>query len=275
MPSFELDLKIAAVLALTLALTVVAFLLLWLMSVRLKNAGIVDAWWGPGFGMATLVALAFAPDVTVASAALAASVLFWSLRLGAHIGRRAMGETHEDKRYAAMRAVEGRDFARWSLTRVFLLQAALQWLLSLPLQLAMLMPAPALAPLHVAGAALFGLGFAIEAAADFQLARFKAKPGNRGRICEEGLWAWSRHPNYFGEALLWWGFWLSAVGGGLHVWTVFAPVLMTLLLTRVSGVPMTDAAMRESKAGWDDYAARTSAFLPWPPKRRKTGGIKA
>jgi steroid 5-alpha reductase family enzyme len=119
-----------------------------------------------------------------------------------------------------------------------------------------------------AGAALFAAGFLTEAAADAQLARFRADPANRGKILDRGLWRFSRHPNYFGDALLWWGLWLLAVGAGA-AWTVAGPVLMTFLLVKVSGVALLERSLSERRPGYADYVRRTSAFVPWFPRDRR------
>ncbi len=122
-----------------------------------------------------------------------------------------------------------------------------------------------LGPWDVAGALLFASGFSFEAVADSQLARFKADPSNRGKVLDTGLWRYSRHPNYFGEAVLWWGFYLFAVGGG-QSWTVVGPLLLTFLLLKVSGVTLLERNLKRSKPGYAEYVERTSAFVPWPPK---------
>jgi len=269
MPGFHIDYTIAAVLCASLAAAIFLFVCLWGWSLRLRNASIVDAYWGPGFGVSALIAVLFQPEMSPAAWLLALCAWVWSARIGLHIGARAVREGHEDKRYAGMRKAaetKGQDFGRKSLTTVFMLQAGLQWLIAFPLIFGIAGPGSPLTLVHWAGFAVFASGFALEALADFQLMRFKAAPENAGRICDSGLWAWSRHPNYFGEAVLWWGLWLMAIGGGLHGWTVFAPVLMTVLLTRVSGVPMLEYQMKKHKPGWDEYVRRTSSFVLWPPK---------
>lgn len=264
MPLFPFELNI--ILA-TLAAAFVPFFLLWLLSVRLKDASIVDVYWGPGFVVIAVAAFAFGA-ATGGALVLLAALALWALRLGGHIGLRKLGEPHEDPRYAAMRRKAGDAFARESLTWVFGLQAILQWTVALPVisalsQGAAMSPAP-----FYAGLAIFAAGLAIEAVGDWQLARFKhARPAPEV-VLDTGLWAWSRHPNYFGEAALWWGLFLMSAALGAPWWMAFAPAVMTFLLLQVSGVPMLEYGLKKRKPAYADYARRTSAFIPWPPKRR-------
>jgi steroid 5-alpha reductase family enzyme len=151
-----------------------------------------------------------------------------------------------------------------SLFRVFWLQGAILWVVSAPLYAAVRAPG-GLGALDYVGAALVLVGLALESTADLQLTRFRADPANRGRVLDSGLWRYSRHPNYFGDAVVWWGFYSIAVAAG-GWWTAFAPAIMTLLLTRVSGVPLLEKGLAASRPGYSEYVRRTSAFVPWPPK---------
>ena len=126
---------------------------------------------------------------------------------------------------------------------------------------------PGLTLLDGLGVGVWAIGFAFEAVGDWQLARFKADPANRGRVMDRGLWAWSRHPNYFGEFLIWWGFFLIALGTPSGWWTVIAPIIVTLVLLKMTGVPLTEAALKQRRAGYADYIRRTSPFFPRPPRR--------
>ena len=246
--------------AAALALVLGAGVLLWLLSLRLKDASIVDVFWAPGFA-----AVAWAMADTGPRAWLVLTlVTIWALRLGLHIYLRHRGE---DPRYAALRAKAG---ARWwwqSLFQVFLLQAALIWIISAPLQVAVSAAAP-LSLFDAAGGAITACGLIVEALADLQLTRFRAEPANAGKVMDRGLWAWSRHPNYFGDALMWWGFFLIGVGASGQWWLIVSPVLMTVLLLRVSGVSLLEETIAERRPAYADYIRRTSAFVPWPPKRR-------
>jgi steroid 5-alpha reductase family enzyme len=175
-----------------------------------------------------------------------------------------------DFRYAQMRRSRGDRFWLASLYLVFGLQGLLMWIVSLPIQLVQVPGATAapLGRLDLLGFLLWGTGVAFEAIGDWQLARFRADPANRGRVCDEGLWAWTRHPNYFGDALMWWGLYCFAAAAGA-TWTAVGPVVMTVLLLEVSGVALLERSLRSSRPGYADYVARTSAFLPLPPRRRR------
>lgn len=242
-------------------------LLLWLWSLVRRDASVVDAWWGIFFLLAASLAAVLAPGAPPRRALVLALVAIWSLRLALHLAWRNQGRG-EDPRYAAMRRNHGERFGWVSLGTVFLLQGALAVAISLPLLVAVSSREPReLGLLDLAGALLWLVGFTFEAIGDWQLARFRSAPGNRGKVLERGLWRYTRHPNYFGEALLWWGYGLFALATPAAAWTLFAPALMTFLLLRVSGVSLLETGLAASKPGWSDYASRTSAFLPLPPRR--------
>lgn len=190
-----------------------------------------------------------------------ALVALWSLRLSAYLAARNWSAP-EDRRYRAIRARHQPGFAWKSLYLVFGLQALLAWLISAPLAAALASTAP-LGLLDALGALTVLAGTAFEAVADAQLARFKADPVHAGRVMDRGLWALSRHPNYFGEFCVWWGFYLIALGVD-GWWTLFAPALMTLLLLRVSGVALLEKDIAERRPDYRVYAARTNAFFPGP-----------
>lgn len=242
-----------------------AMFLLWLLSLRLRDASIVDPFWGTGFVLAAWTAAAASEGGGARRALALALVSIWGLRLSLHLLRRNLGHG-EDRRYAAMRAAHGDRFWLVSLGTVFLLQGALVLVISLPLQVAVARAGPPLGLLDAAGAALFALGFAFEAVADLQLARFKADPASRGRVMDRGLWSLTRHPNYFGDALLWWGLGLLGVAAGA-AWTLVSPAVMTFLLLRVSGVAMLERDISDRRPGYREYVRRTSAFFPWFPRR--------
>jgi steroid 5-alpha reductase family enzyme len=222
----------------------------------------VDVFWGPGFLVVAWVARTVAPDPGGLSLLTVILVGLWSLRLAGHLLLRARGRG-EDTRYAAMRAEHGDTFPLRSLVTVFGLQGLLIWLLGLPLALAASSPESP-GPVAWMGAGLVGVGLVLESVADHQLSRFRRQQGEG--VLDTGLWRYSRHPNYFGEAVLWWGFWLLAVDAGA-AWTVFAPAGVTLLLLKVSGVPLLEAQLRARRPGYAAYVRRTSAFVPWPPRK--------
>ena len=254
----------AAVVGLGTILTAVT--LVWMLSVRLRDASIADVWWGPGFVLLVWLYCFLSPVSTPRSWLVAALVTLWGARLSLHIFRRNRGEG-EDPRYQAMRASHGRAFWWRSLFTVFWLQGAIQWFVALPLLVAVRAAQPAaFTTLDGLGLLLFMVGFGFEVIGDYQLVRFRAEPGNRGTVLDSGLWRYTRHPNYFGDATLWWGLYVVAAstpGGWL---TLLSPSLMTLLLMRVSGVTLLEDGLKASKPGYRDYIARTRAFFPWFPR---------
>lgn len=237
----------------------------WVVSLARRDVSVVDVVWGPAFALVAALYHVLTPEPGARAWMVLAAVLLWAVRLGTHLGVRWVRKGEEDYRYAAMRREHGDRFAARSLVTVFWLQGALVWVLSLPLLAGIRAPGPP-GTLGLAGAFVFVFGFLWEAAADLQLTRFKQDPASRGKVLQTGLWRYSRHPNYFGEAVLWWGLYLMAAdaGGG---WTVFAPLGMTLLLMKVSGVPLLEPHLEETRPGYREYAARTPAFVPRRPKR--------
>ncbi|MGW2843853.1 DUF1295 domain-containing protein [Streptomyces sp. NPDC001274] len=201
---------------------------------------------------------------------VAAATTVWGLRLSAHIARRSRGHG-EDPRYTALLDKAPGNRTRYALRTVYLAQAALVWIISLPVQAASYSSRPLDLPAFC-GIAVWALGLGFEAVGDHQLARFKEDPANRGRIMDRGLWAWTRHPNYFGDSLVWWGLYLLACTAWQPTLAVLlSPVLMTLLLTVGSGKRLLEKHMSH-RPGYADYAARTSGFLPLPPKRPGPAG---
>jgi steroid 5-alpha reductase family enzyme len=248
------------------ALVLLMMSALWLASIPLRNVSIVDPWWSMGFLLVT-AHTAWRTGVDASKLVLLGAVALWALRLWWHLLRRSLGKP-EDVRYAAFRQKYGPERYWWfSFFQVFLLQGVLMLVISLPLQAAAAAPTgAALSVLQVLGLAVFAIGFGWEAVADAQLQRFREDPSKRGAVLNTGLWRTSRHPNYFGEAVLHWGLWLWACAAPQGVWCVFAPALMTFLLLRVSGVTLLDAHLLETRPGYADYVARTSAFFPRPPR---------
>jgi steroid 5-alpha reductase family enzyme len=240
--------------------------LVWLGSLRARDASLIDRWWGLGFALLAWVYLVAMRPAGPRGPLLAVLVSIWGLRLGWHITRRNRGHG-EDPRYAAMRAASPRTFPWSSLVTVFWLQAALMWVVGLPLHAAMRPDSPGqLGLLDLAGIGSWLVGFAFEAIGDAQLAAFRSDPANRGRVMDRGLWAWTRHPNYFGDATLWWGFGLFALSTPGAWWTLVGPLVMSVLLVRVSGAALLERHL-SARPGYLEYVRRTSAFLPWPPRR--------
>jgi steroid 5-alpha reductase family enzyme len=255
-------------LALTgLVVTLSLMTLVWVGSLIKRDASIIDVFWGLGFVLLAWLYVSLTEPSTARSHLLAILVTLWGVRLSAYILWRNWGKG-EDYRYRAMRESDPGSFARRSLFTVFWLQALLLWAISMPLLQAARSAGPAgLAPLDVLGLACFLVGFSFEAGGDWQLARFKRDPANRGRVLDRGFWRYTRHPNYFGDAAVWWAFFCFAAATPGGYWTIFSPVLMTFLLLRVSGVALLERGLREAKPGYRDYVERTSAFFPWFPRR--------
>lgn len=237
--------------------------LVWALSVARRDTGIVDVFWSLFFLVATVIYSATQPDLSARAQLLLVLVTLWALRLSLYIAWRNHG-AGEDRRYQAIRARNEPGYTFKSLYLVFGLQATLAFIIAMPL-FAGLGSNAAINAFDVAGVVLWLVGFSFETIGDGQLARFKANPANHGRVLDTGLWRYSRHPNYFGEATLWWGYYLIAVAAG-GWWTIFAPLLMTFLLLKVSGVALLEQNIGERRPAYRDYIARTSAFLPWWPK---------
>jgi steroid 5-alpha reductase family enzyme len=239
--------------------------LLWGVSLLRKDASIIDPFWGLSFVLIAWVSLVAGSHGSSRALLTAVLVTVWGLRLSGYLAWRNWGKP-EDYRYAAMRAHHGRRFPLVSLLTVFLLQGVLLWLIALPIQAGSALGAAPLLPVGI-GLGCFALGLLFESLGDYQLARFKADPSNRGQVMDRGLWRFTRHPNYFGDFLVWWGLYLLAAESGSWWWTLLGPVLMSLLLMRVSGVPLLENSLRSRVAGYQQYVDRTSPFFPWPPRR--------
>ncbi|MCB0981758.1 MAG: DUF1295 domain-containing protein [Acidimicrobiaceae bacterium] len=252
----------------TAAMTVAALMVAtWLLSLALKNASIVDIAWGLGF-VAVAWSVRFAVDgVTARQNLLVALTSVWGLRLGGYLFIRNHGKG-EDFRYRAMRKHWGPKFPIISLLTVFTLQGVLMYVVSLGVQLGQAATSPSLGVLAWVGVAVWVVGLTFEAVGDWQLAAFKRDPANQGKVMDRGLWRYTRHPNYFGDACVWWGIALVAAETGIGRWGLLGALVMTVLLLRVSGVALLEKSLSRRKPGYAEYVARTSAFVPLPPKRR-------
>jgi steroid 5-alpha reductase family enzyme len=238
----------------------------WLLSVALKNASIVDIVWGAGFVVVTWVMQLTIEGDSSRQWLITAMVSIWGLRLSGYLARRNIGHG-EDWRYVAMRKRHGRRFPLVSLVTVFALQGVVMFLVSLPVQLGHADRSPSVGPVAVMGLLVWFLGIVFEAVGDMQLRRFKKDPLNAGLVMDRGLWSLTRHPNYFGDSCVWWGIGIVAAEAGTAAWGLIGPVVMTLFLTKVSGVPMLERSLAKRKPGYADYMARTSGFFPRPPKK--------
>jgi steroid 5-alpha reductase family enzyme len=245
------------------------FAALWLIAMRLKDVSFVDSWWA--LGMVVLAWATFFATGTSSPRQLMLVVLcsVWGLRLGGYLLWR-WRKNGPDRRYQTMlgkaQSERGMSFGRAALQLVFALQGPLQFIVALPVQLGQI-GGGAVGPLGLVGAALAAIGILFETIGDAQLVRFKNDPANRARILDTGLWRFTRHPNYFGDCCVWWGLYLIAAESGVGVWALPGPVLLTVLLTRWSGVPTVEGHMKRKKPGYDEYVRRTPAFVPWLPKR--------
>jgi steroid 5-alpha reductase family enzyme len=237
--------------------------LTWLVSVAQRNVTIVDTLWPVLFILAALVYASQVAERGPRTSLVIALVTVWGLRLATHLTLRNHGQP-EDRRYQQIRKRNEPNFTLKSLYLVFGFQALLAALISLPLLAAINSPAP-VGPLDYAGVALWIVGLAFEAGGDWQLARFKSDPANAGQVMDRGFWRYTRHPNYFGDFCVWWGFYLVAAGAG-GWWSVVGPALMTVLLLRVSGVALLEKDIGERRPKYAEYVRRTNAFFPGPPR---------
>ena len=254
--NFELWLSALPVLLTAATLT-------WLLSLPLRNVSIVDSLWSLML-LAAGVIYALGSDPRAPRLAFALwLVVLWAARLSIYITTRGMGKG-EDPRYQAIRARNQPRFGLKSLYLVFWLQAVLAWIISLPL-LGVFASNRPVGALDYLGLALWVTGFVFEAGGDWQLARFRSDPANAGKVMDRGLWRYTRHPNYFGEFCIWWGFAALAVSAGAW-WSVAGPALLTLLLLRVSGVSLLERDIGNRRPQYADYVLKTNAFFPGPPR---------
>ncbi len=239
--------------------------LLWAVASTIRDASIVDPFWGTGFVIVAWLTMFRVESPEVRVLLIAAMTTLWGIRLSIFLLVRNWGHP-EDKRYAAMRAKHGPNFVRISLFTVFWLQAVILWFVALPIQVAIIRNAPTpLTAFDTLGIAIWAVGVFFETVGDAQLARFKSRPENAGKVMDNGLWAWTRHPNYFGDFCVWWGIYcISAMGSA--GWTIASPLAMSWLLMKVSGVTLLEKTIADRRPDYADYKRRTSAFFPRPPK---------
>ena len=252
---------------------------LWLVSILVRDASIVDIFWGMAF--IAIIWAQFAQSWLMQGPACGDNcaepwppatalivpilVTIWGLRLSFYLAWRNLGKG-EDQRYVRMRERIGPRFRLISLFVVFLLQALLAWVVALPAQVATrTLELDPWSPIAVAGIALWAVGLAFETIGDLQLAAFKRNPANKGQVMDRGLWRYTRHPNYFGDFCVWWGIFLIAASIGAW-WTVIGPIVMSILLIHVSGAGLLEQTIGERRPGYVDYARRTSGFFPRPPR---------
>ncbi|WP_456696717.1 DUF1295 domain-containing protein [Aeromicrobium sp. P5_D10] len=248
---------------------VVAFMALGLGLAQMqKKLTVVDTMWGLGFvlvaAQAAFVASGGDGDASIRWILLA-MVGLWGLRLAWHLHRRNNGQA-EDPRYADLAERDGRSFMQVALARVFVPQGIAMFLVATPIMVGV-NNLDISTPLLVVGVLVWAVGLFFEAVGDAQLAAFKADPTNKGKIMDQGLWRYTRHPNYFGDACVWAGIWIVVAGSWVGLATIISPIAMTLFLTKVTGASLNEKGMKKTKPGYDDYVRRTSGFIPLPPKR--------
>lgn len=235
------------------------------ISRRSQRLTVVDTLWGLGFVAVAVVSALIGSGAVGQRLLLLLLTAVWGGRLALHLHRRNHGQA-EDPRYAELAQADGRSFEQVALRRVFVPQGLSMWLVAAPIMVGAANDR-VVVPLAVLGTLVWLVGFVFESVGDAQLARFKADPANRGQVMDSGLWRYTRHPNYFGDATVWFGIWLVAAGSWPGAVTVFSPVVMTVFLTRVTGASLAERRMRSAKPGYEDYVRRTSGFIPLPPRR--------
>jgi len=247
------------------AAAVVAVLLATFVAAKVAGKhSVIDTAWGLLFAAVAVVVFALGTAGGARRWLLLVLPVAWGVRLAVHIGRRNHGKP-EDPRYEQMLGKAPGNPDLYALRMVYLLQGVLALVIASPIVAGGFARAAAGALTWV-GVAIWTIGVVFEAVGDAQLERFRRDPANRGRIMDVGLWRFTRHPNYFGDACVWWGIFLVAADAPIALVTVYAPVIMTLLLTKGSGARILERHM-SGRPGWAAYAARTSAFIPWPPRR--------
>lgn len=247
-------------------LLLIGFLMivLWIIGLIRKDVTLVDPFWGTGFTIIAGVTAAMKQSLEPGQLLIVALTSVWGIRLSLYLIWRHWGHT-EDRRYAAMRYYYGRPFWLISLGIVFLLQGLLMWIVAMPIQFAI--SSSTKLPnfsLQIFGVMFWFVGMVFESVGDLQLARFTANPANSNRVMDRGLWRYTRHPNYFGDFCVWWGIYFVCASFG-NLWTIFSPILMSILLLRVSGVTLLEKTITSRRPGYADYQRRTSAFFPWKP----------
>ncbi len=262
---------IARLLLQNFAIAAVLFLGLWQVAVRIKDPSFIDSLWALGMVVIAWASFAFVGFHGAHAVLLTGLCTLWGLRLGLYLLWR-WRKHGPDRRYVTMlgkaQTERGWGYAKATLLLVFALQLPLQFVVCLPIQLGQLSaPDRPLGLLALMGGALALIGILFETIGDAQLVRFKANPANAGKVLQSGLWRYTRHPNYFGDACTWWGLYLIAAETGLGAWSLPGPILLTFLLTRWSGVPTVEGRMRRKRPDYEAYVRRTSAFVPMAPKK--------
>ncbi|MFN2395167.1 MAG: DUF1295 domain-containing protein [Bacteroidales bacterium] len=242
--------------------------LIWLWSIRLKNAGIVDPFWGLGFVLVTIW-YAYRISLTeVHQLVLLAMVVIWGTRLFLYLFIRNYGK-EEDYRYRQFRQNYGEKRYWWfSFFQVFMLQGILLTFISFSILGGMVMSQTGHPAWFILSIIFWIVGFVFEAGGDYQMTRFKADPENAGKVMDKGFWRYTRHPNYFGDTMVWWGYALMAIYNG-YWWTMAGSILMTWLIIRISGVALLEKNLKNRRKGYEEYIKQTPAFFPWFPSKKQ------
>ncbi|MCE5345047.1 MAG: DUF1295 domain-containing protein [Bacteroidales bacterium] len=241
--------------------------ILWIISIRIKNASIVDLFWGLGFVITCAIYFLNSDGLEIRKILLLTMVTIWGLRLSVYLAWRNIGKG-EDPRYQKFRRDYGEHRYWWiSFFQTFLLQGVLMWLISAPLLGAQYYNSGnALTIFDFIGVFVWFIGLSFEAGGDFQLARFKADPANKGKVLTKGLWHYTRHPNYFGDSAVWCGYAIICISAGSYI-PVLGSALMIVLIIKVSGVTLLEKSLKVSNPEYKDYMEKTSSFVPWFPKK--------
>lgn len=257
--------EIVAVLALNMAGVMLLEFTGWVISLKRKNVTIADSLWGLGFIIIVCITIIQSDGFLARRVIVTSAVIIWGLRLFIHITKRGLGKP-EDPRYTEWRKEYGDRFPVVSLFRVFLVQGLFMWLIALSIQVALLFPQPeSFTIADYAGLGIWIIGFIIESSADRQLAQFIKDPVNMGRVMRYKLWKYSRHPNYFGESVMWWGIYIIACSSEYGFLTVISPILITYTLLKITGVSLMEETMFKGNAEYEEYKRTTSSFFPWFP----------
>ncbi|GAB4148632.1 MAG: DUF1295 domain-containing protein [Sphingomonadales bacterium] len=263
--------EIAFILGLNFLIVVGCMIALWLISIPVGDVSYIDSFWAYGMVVVAAVTYHMAGGADMRQQILLLLTALWGFRLGTYLFLRWRREG-PDGRYVALLSKAPGNRHLYSLRKVFLLQAPLLWLVALPVQLGQIDSQPAsLGILGYAGILLALTGLFFETVGDWQLSRFKADPANKGKVLDTGLWRYTRHPNYFGDACVWWGLYLIAAETATGRWAIVSPLFLTYILVKWSGVPLLERRLKRSRPGYQDYLERTSAFIPWPPKKKNRG----
>ncbi len=238
----------------------------FLVALLKKDNSIVDVAYGGAFVLVSGLIAFFYGESHLRQILILSMITIWGLRLSLHIYFRKKTEKGEDFRYRKWRESWGNSFVWRSYLQIFMLQGAVIYLMLLPLLIVIDQPGGSFHILDFVGISVWFIGFLFETIGDWQLLRFKKNPKNKGRILRSGLWKWTRHPNYFGEALLWWGVFFVSLNSPNGTFAIISPILIGFLLLRISGVPLLESKYIESPE-FKSYKAKTSRFFPWFPKR--------